>query len=117
MVSVAKSRELELLRNKVARMLSRPKLMQIFEPAFDEVLITRYAEKGSKPPQIETFGVRLAPRPEAVNLEVCDGLYCLYTNAPKSKLSARQAIEAYRKKKCGGGGLWGYRVGREDQAC
>lgn len=96
--SATKSRQLEPLRNKVAKMLSRLKLTQILEPALDEVLMTRNAEKGSKPLQTKTFGVRLVPRPEAANLDTYDGLYCLCTSVPESKFSTEQAVEAYRRK-------------------
>lgn len=79
-------------------MLSRLQLTQVSEPAFDELLIARDAKERGKPSKIGLFRVRLVPRREVAVLEAYDGIYCLCTNVPESKLSAEQAIEAYRKK-------------------
>jgi hypothetical protein len=61
------NRAIDPKRKKVIETLSRLKLAQIFDPAFDEMLITSNIAEGDKPSQIKAFRVRLVPRPKSLS--------------------------------------------------
>ena len=97
-MAAKKSRAPEPMLAKAKAILSRLSLTRVFEPVIDEALITCNPHNGSAPSEIRTYRARLVPYAAAADMEAYDGLYCLCTDVSEAKLSAEQAIQAYRKK-------------------
>jgi len=97
-ISAKRSRGAEPMLRKAEKVLSQLALSDVLEPVLDETLITCNSRKDFRASQIKTYRVRLVPHADAAGLELYDGLCCLCTDVPEDKLSAEQAIEAYRKK-------------------
>ena len=97
-MSAKGNRGADPILRKAEKILHRLALAKAVEPVLDEALITCGSQKGRNASQIKTYRVRLVPHADAAGVELYDGLCCLCTDVPEAKLSAEQAIAAYRKK-------------------